>query len=125
MVKTEEFGGWLAAFTAALNARDVDAVAALFAEDCYWRDLVAFSWNIATMEGRAEISAMLRAQLDAVGEIATRPEGEAKPVEDRIEGWFDFETKAGRGKGFARLRDGKCWTLLTSLTELKGFEEPS
>ena len=29
----------------------------------------------------------------------------------------------GRGRGHVRLKDGKAWTLLTALTELKGFEE--
>ena len=34
---------WLADFERALTARDIDAAAALFVEDCYWRDLVAFT----------------------------------------------------------------------------------
>ncbi len=38
--------------------------------------------------------------------------------------WIAFETAAGRGNGLLRLRDGKAWTLLTALYELKGFEEP-
>lgn len=126
MVKADEVSAWLAAFERALKARDVEAVTELFAADeCYWRDLVAFTWNIATMDGRAQIASMLWSQLDAVGEVAISPEGDAKTVEDRIEGWFDFGTGAGRGKGYVRLRGGKCWTLMTSLTELKGFEEPS
>ena len=28
-----------------------------------------------------------------------------------------------RGRGHLRLRGGKAWTLLTTMTELKGFEE--
>ena len=40
------------------------------------------------------------------------------------EAWIDFETAAGRGRGHLRLRDGRCWTLLTTLYELKGYEEP-
>lgn len=126
MVKSDDVSVWLTAFEAALNARDIEAVTALFAGDeCFWRDLVGFTWNIVTMDGRPQIAAMLWSQLDAAGEVRITPEGEAKAVEDRVEGWFDFETGVGRGKGFVRLRDGKCWTLLTSLTELKGFEEPS
>ncbi len=38
--------------------------------------------------------------------------------------WIAFETAAGRGNGLLRLRDGKAWTLLTALYELKGYEEP-
>ncbi len=40
-----------------------------------------------------------------------------------VEGWFAFETAVGRGRGIFRLKDGRCWTLLTTLQELKGFEE--
>src|SRR5262249_53778139 len=32
-------------------------------------------------------------------------------------------TQAARCKAVIRLREGKVWTLLTSMTELKGFEE--
>ena len=39
------------------------------------------------------------------------------------EGWFTFETAVSRGKGQLRLIDGKAWTLLTTIQELKGFEE--
>ena len=40
------------------------------------------------------------------------------------EAWIGFETAVGRGSGHLRLRDGKAWTLLTTLYELRGFEEP-
>ena len=39
--------------------------------------------------------------------------------------WIAFETAVGRGSGLLRLRDGKAWTLLTALDELKGHEEPA
>ena len=39
-------------FDAALAAGDIDAAVGMFAPECYWRDLVAFTWNIKTMEGR-------------------------------------------------------------------------
>src|SRR5688500_20313272 len=37
--------------------------------------------------------------------------------------WFTFETALGRGIGHLRLRGKHAWTLLTTLQELKGFEE--
>ena len=43
---------WLASFGAALERRDIPAVLALFDDDCYWRDLVTFTWNIYTAEGK-------------------------------------------------------------------------
>ena len=44
--------GWLADWSQALAANDVGAAAALFNADSYWRDLVSFTWNIVTVEGR-------------------------------------------------------------------------
>lgn len=41
-----------------------------------------------------------------------------------ITAWITFETALARGHGLIRLKDGKIWTLLTSMVELKGFEEP-
>ena len=43
---------WLADFSSALDCGDVDAAVALFEPDSYWRDLVSFTWNIRTPEGR-------------------------------------------------------------------------
>ena len=39
-------------FEAALAAGDLDAAVGMFAPECYWRDLVTFTWNIKTMEGQ-------------------------------------------------------------------------
>ena len=47
--------GWLAQFEAALQAQDAAAAAALFLADGLWRDLLAFTWTIQTMAGRAAI----------------------------------------------------------------------
>jgi putative flavoprotein involved in K+ transport len=52
MSATESVTLWLKAFDAALKAKDVVAAIDLFDEDCYWRDLVSFTWNIKTCEGR-------------------------------------------------------------------------
>ena len=46
-------------FEAALVAGDLDAAVGMFAPECYWRDLVAFTWNIKTMEGRDQVRDML------------------------------------------------------------------
>ena len=42
---------WLDQFGAALATNQPDAVLPLFDADCYWRDLVSFTWNIRTQEG--------------------------------------------------------------------------
>ena len=50
-------------FETALTAGDIDAAVAMFAPECYWRDLVAFTWNIKTMEGRDQVREMLSSSL--------------------------------------------------------------
>jgi putative flavoprotein involved in K+ transport len=111
MTETE----WLTEFASALKRSDIDAATALFADECYWRDLVAFTWNIVTLESRSAISDMLEKRL-----------GDVKPDSFELSGrpgWFTFETAQGRGTGHLRLKDGKAWTFFTALMELKGFEE--
>ena len=55
---------WLASFETALRERDVQAAASLFATDAFWRDLVAFTWNLTTVEGRDGVADMLTFCLD-------------------------------------------------------------
>jgi putative flavoprotein involved in K+ transport len=114
---------WLADFTAALTNQDVDAAVALFGADSYWRDLVSFTWNISTQEGPEAIRAMLQARLADTRPSAFVVEGQATEAGGVIDAWFTFETAVARGRGHLRLKDGKAWTLLTTMTELKGFEE--
>lgn len=114
---------WLNRFETALAARDAEAAAALFAVDSYWRDLVSFTWTIKTVEGREGVTGLLEATLDRIdpsGFRTTEPPTEAGGV---TEAWLEFETASGRAKGHLRLKDEGAWTLLTSLRELKGFEE--
>lgn len=54
---------WLAALDNALIHSDIPAALALFADECYWRDLMAFTWNIVTLESQTEIRDMLAANL--------------------------------------------------------------
>src|SRR4051812_12332918 len=67
---------------------------------------------------------MLDAQLEHIqpsGWHTTEPPETADGI---TTAWIAFETATGRGNGLLRLRDGKAWTLLTALYELKGHEEP-
>jgi len=122
---TQRVVDWLARLEKALGARDVAAATALFATDSYWRDLIAFTWNIATSEGRDAIGEMLEANLARVDPSLFRIDGEATEADGVTEGWFTFVTHVGRGKGLLRLKGDEAWTFLTTLYELKGFEEPA
>ena len=114
---------WLEAFSDALERADIDAAVALFKDDGYWRDLVSFTWNIYTSEGKDQIRAMLAANLERVKPYNWQLEGEASEDDGVVDGWFTFETAVARGKGHIRLTEDRCWTLLTTMTELKGHEE--
>ncbi|MCZ8544024.1 NAD(P)/FAD-dependent oxidoreductase [Mesorhizobium qingshengii] len=123
MAPSKQAAAWLGSFAKALEAGDVAAAGNMFVDDCYWRDLLTFTWNVKTMEGREAIADMLRATLPTAKPAAWRLAGEATSDEGTIEAWFSFETAVATGQGVMRLRDGRCQTLFTAMTELKGFEE--
>src|SRR5699024_9540313 len=61
---------------------------------------------------------------------STRPSGwtiSEEPTQDDgvTTAWLTFDTAVGHGQALVRIRDGLAWTLLTSLEELRGFEEPT
>ena len=115
---------WLSDFEAALAAGDIEAASQMFAATSFWRDLAAFTWNLKTVENPSGVSDMLTAQLDAVQPRNFALSQEAAEEGGVITAWFTFETNVARGDGVLRLKDGKAWTFLTALVELKGFEEP-
>jgi cation diffusion facilitator CzcD-associated flavoprotein CzcO len=126
---------WLAQFDAALQAQDTAAAAALFLPDGLWRDLLAFTWTIQTMAGRAAIETMLAETLPRtrpknfhIPPQRTPPRWIGRAGADCIEALFEFETDFGPCNGALRLvPDGqgqlRAWTLNTNLHELRGYEE--
>ncbi|PRY50052.1 putative flavoprotein involved in K+ transport [Geodermatophilus tzadiensis] len=119
---------WFAALEDALRARDVERAAGLFARTSFWRDLVAFSWNITTVEDRAGVTDLLTATLDRTDPSGFTVTEEPDEADGVTTAWFTFETAVGRGRGLVRLveEDGqaRAWTFLTTLYELTGHEEP-
>ncbi|MBZ9709580.1 NAD(P)/FAD-dependent oxidoreductase [Mesorhizobium sp. ESP7-2] len=112
-------------FGKALETGDIDAAVNCFQADCYWRDLVTFTWNLRTMEGQDQVRDMLTATL-----AGTRPsdwkvaEGEEATEADGVTtAWITFETEVARGFGLVRFKGELIWTLLTTMAELKGHEE--
>ena len=123
MKSTQAIINWLDAFGRALEQKNTNAAIAMFAEESFWRDLVSFTWNIKTMEGKKEIGDMLNATLGHIKPGNWRIDGEAHEIDSVSDAWITFETEVARGRGHIRLVNGKCWTLLTTMTELKGHEE--
>jgi putative flavoprotein involved in K+ transport len=128
---------WLAQFESAIAKPDESSLRPLFHPESYWRDVLALSWHLQTINGTDEIVRELRAQ---AGRAAPRdlridrdraaPRRVARAGASTIEAIFKFETAQGRGSGILRLIPDaadnnrlKAWTLLTALDELKGFEE--
>jgi putative flavoprotein involved in K+ transport len=114
---------WLAMFSDALAKGDIAATLELFAEDCYWRDIVAFTWNVKTMEGKPAIAAMLEATLGSTGPSAWQVASASGGRSESLQAWFTFKTKLGQGQGILTLEGGKCRTILTTLQSLDGHEE--
>jgi cation diffusion facilitator CzcD-associated flavoprotein CzcO len=127
---------WLAQFEAALAGTGDGALQALFHPDSFWRDVLALSWNIQTINGgdaivrELQACAPARTKTFAIDPARAAPRRVTRAGTNAIEAIFNFETAVGRGNGILRLTpdqaDGnrlKAWTLLTALDELKGFEE--
>ena len=118
-----EVDQWLTRFGEALEQGDAAGAAELFAPESYWRDLVAFTWNIKTVEGRAGITDMLEHTLARVRPHGWHATEEPTTADGVTDAWIGFDTAVGRGKGHLRLIGGQAWTLLTTLDELTGYEQ--
>lgn len=131
------FSDWLKRYGSALEASDPKAVTETFVEDGYWKDVLAFTWGYRTYSGVEEIAWALEATVSDVKPMAVRPATDRTPPRlarrsgrQVIEGFFDFDTRVGRGAGFARLLldesdplASQAWIVLTTLQELTGSEE--
>ena len=127
---------WLAQLERALSECDDALLKTLFHADSHWRDVLALSWRITTVNGRDAIVRELRTiagglrQLFKIPPHRTAPRFSIRAGIDSIEAIFAFETAEGRGSGVVRLRTEdendstpRAWTLLTALDEIKGHEE--
>jgi putative flavoprotein involved in K+ transport len=116
---------WLGDLGTALAMGNATAAVAQFDDDCFWRDMIAFTWNIKTMEGKGEIATMLDATLAHIQPGDFCIDGDACETDGITEARFTFETKVAMGRGHLRLKGDRCWTILTTASELKGHEEKS
>lgn len=131
---------WLARFGAALESGDVPAVLALCQPGVRWRDVLAFTWDLRTLNA-AGVEEMLKGSLEAAGAYGfalalghTPPRRVTRAGVEAVEAFFEFRTALGRGTGIVRLvpaaGDGpaagtghQAWTVFTSLRELDGHPE--
>ena len=118
-VKIVDLQGWVTAFSVAMETNDLSAIAALFSPAALWRDILAISWDLVTVEGRDAITEMMRQMQPQVKLRSVVTSAEPAATEGRI----SFETAIGRGEGYVRLEGGACATILTVLQALTGHEE--
>lgn len=126
---------WLGRFSAAHGAGDAAALAALFAPDGYWRDLLAHQWDFRALRGPGLIAATLIAEGRACGVqgFALHPGYSAPSRRTRagrgvIEAFLSFRTRLGEGSGLVRLQPGadglwRAWGFMTSLQSLDACPE--
>ena len=128
---------WLGRFESAMARPDPGCLKTLFHSDSHWRDVLALTWDIGTVSGADAVVRELNAHAGRaapnnfrIDPARAAPRKVTRAGTPSIETMFKFETAQGRGNGIVRLipdaADGgalKAWTLLTTLEELKGFEE--
>ncbi|KAF7557274.1 hypothetical protein G7Z17_g775 [Cylindrodendrum hubeiense] len=130
-------------FNQALEKQDFAALSGLFAEDSFWRDHLALSWDFRTVQGQNNIEAFLNGfsstetgvRLKSIAVDASSPA--RKPQKSFLDAdqevsclqfCFTLKTTFGTGEGLGRLievgsNDWKIFTLYTRLQELDGHEE--
>lgn len=120
---TRQVQEWLAALESRLQSDTPADAAQLFEEGGFWRDLVALTWNIKTVQGREAIADMLSATVPNAHPQDWQVDGEATESDGIVEAWITLKTDTGQCEGQLRLRDGKCWTMLTAMVELLNYPE--
>ena len=127
---------WLSDWGRAIQKEDSLAAAGMFDENGYWRDILAFTWDLRTFHGVSVIAGAFSKFIPRAEAAEFHlEEGQEVTVIERdgvrcIEAIFTFETSLTRARGHIRLipevgteSNWKAWTLLTAANELIGFEE--
>lgn len=128
---------WLVAFNESLKNHDEVAAAELFLDDGYWRDVLAFQWDIRSLSGPTTFIPQLFAEKQernvrdfAIDERYTEPTRQSRSGRSVIEAILKFSTELGSGNGVLRLQEApagsgqwRAWGLMTSLQELSGYPE--
>jgi len=124
---------WLDDLERAVSQRDAKSLADLFVEDAYWRDMIAFTWDLCWVAGDEVIAEAMLEDVDRVdparwriADAMSAPRSVVRGGSNVTEAFIEFDLSIGGGTGVVRLvrdeRDGRlrCWTLLTRLRSLAG-----
>lgn len=121
------FGVWFARLTTVLTTQGAPGVEDLLLAHCWWRDLVALDWQMASYNGPDDVTVFLSGSnqipLAALRVLPVGPFAVSQAGQTWVEGFFEGETSVGHFLGHVRLMpdaDGewRAWTVLTSLDDL-------
>jgi cation diffusion facilitator CzcD-associated flavoprotein CzcO len=127
---------WLSSFEDALSRQHKDHLHDLFTDDCHWRDVVAFTWDVHQCHGVENVSEELLLRSAAVQPRSLaidpgRPAPRAGTLGEHgvLEVFFTFETEAGQGRGLICLKSCpessgglRGFLLFTRLESLNGVQ---
>jgi putative flavoprotein involved in K+ transport len=116
---------WIKKLSTTLSSETPTNATLLFEENGFWRDLITFTWNIKTAEGRTEINNLIANTIDNVRPYNWQLGEDASEADGVIDAWITFETVVAKGRAYVRLRNGLAWTFLTTMMELKNHPEKS
>lgn len=137
-LEAHEYGTeqWISDFGSALAAKDSSTLSALFSEESYYRDNVAFTWDYRQAVGSQQIVDLLLSVVDDIAPSNFRlstewPEpglvGYEEPL--LLEFFMEFDTAVGGGTAIVRgIPDTtspygfRAFKLFTRLDTLRGFE---
>src|SRR5205807_4764866 len=104
---------WLATLEKALAGGDDVLLKTLFHPESHWRDVLALTWHIRTVNGLEAVVGELKAHAGRAHPTGfrthphrTAPRHVTRAGTDAIEAFFSFETDAGRCSGVLRLVPG-------------------
>ena len=100
---------WLKNLEQAISEKNYNSLKILFDTDSYWRDLLAFTWNVTTVSGADKISESLaayspyiKASKFKIDKKRTPPRIITRAGKKVIEAIIRFETAYGQASGIVR-----------------------
>lgn len=127
----QTFTTWLGDFGSAMESGTAERVLTTLAPGCWWRDLLALSWDLGTYHGSEPISGLLDRHLGSARTASFAPDTAFGPVDatadnGTITGFFTFETATAWCRGAVTLSkvDGvwRAASVMTGVEDLKGQE---
>jgi putative flavoprotein involved in K+ transport len=125
---------WLRRFANVVADAVPDDLRPLFAADSYWRDQLAFTWDLRSLHGIDRMAGVIGPELSSVRATGFELDEQSVVVHEDPEGGrmlqasFRFDTASGPARGLVRLVGIEtvpvAWVLFTALDGLHSAPEP-